>query len=216
MSSQKHTQNNKHAVTTATASLSESQQVISGTAVGIGDTTKGLSDDLKRWGEDELREAADSLAGGDVKLLHSDTKIGTVTDSGFVEDKGVVYEAEIDDSEIAESIQNGRLTVSVEARHSDGGTIDTERGDAMVVDDIEFSDLAVVQVGAAPSASANPGEAAALSPAELRALLEETMIPHRRRAMHRTSILTTQQKPRLKIRSKNTTTKLNHRTKRSH
>jgi hypothetical protein len=103
--------NNKHAVTTATASLAESQQVISGTAVGIGDTTQGLSDDLKRWGEDELREAADSLAGGDVKLLHSDTKIGEVTDSGFVEDEGVVYEAEITDNEIAESIQNGRLTV---------------------------------------------------------------------------------------------------------
>jgi hypothetical protein len=149
------------------------EQVISGVAVGPGDVTRGLSGDRKVWRADELERAAGSLAGGDLKALHSETVVGEVIDAGYVPNRGVVYEARIDDDEIAESISEGRLTVSVEARHDDGGDVETDRGDAMSVTDIEFSDLAIVQHGAAPSASAEPGEAAALSPAEIRALLEE-------------------------------------------
>jgi len=162
-------------ITRRPAELAESlaQQVISGVAVGAGDITRGLSGDQKIWTEDELRDAAETLSGGDVKALHSETSVGEVIDSGYVDGKGVVYEAEIEDDELAQAIQNGRLTVSVEARHADGGMIDTDEGEAMDVTDIEFSDLAIVQHGAAPSASAEPGEAAALSPAEIRALLDE-------------------------------------------
>jgi hypothetical protein len=157
----------------STETEANAEQVITGVAVGPGDVTKGLSGDRKVWRADELERAADSLAGGDLKALHSETVVGEVVDAGYVPDKGVVYEARVDDDEIAESIANGRLTVSVEARHDDGGNVETDRGDAMSVTDIEFSDLAIVQHGAAPSASAEPGEAAALSPAEIRALLEE-------------------------------------------
>jgi len=96
------------------------QQVISGVAVGSGDVTRGLSGDRKVWTEDELKEAAETLEGGDLKALHSETPVGTVTDAGYVEGEGVVYEAEVDDAELAEAIANGRLTVSVEARHADG------------------------------------------------------------------------------------------------
>ncbi|AFH21880.1 hypothetical protein OSG_eHP12_00025 [environmental Halophage eHP-12] len=156
-----------------TETEANAEQVISGVAVGVGDVTKGLSGDRKVWRADELERAADSLAGGDLKALHSETVVGEVVDAGYVPDKGVVYEARIDDDEIADSIADGRLTVSVEARHDDGGDVETDRGDAMSVTDIEFSDLAIVQHGAAPSASAEPGEAAALSPAEIRALLAE-------------------------------------------
>ena len=161
-------------VTSRIAGLADGpQQVISGTAVGVGDVTRGLSGDRKVWTEEELRAAAESLTGADVKALHSETVIGEVTDSGYVDGEGVVYEAAIDDAELADAIANGRLTVSVEARHGDGGTVETDQGDAMAVTDIEFSDLAIVQHGAAPSASAEPGEAAALSPAEVRAALED-------------------------------------------
>jgi len=153
------------------------QQVISGVAVGSGDVTRGLSGDRKVWTEDELKEAAETLEGGDLKALHSETPVGEVTDAGFVEGEGVVYEAEVNDAELAEAIANGRLTVSVEARHADGGTVDTDRGEAMRAADIEFSDLAIVQRGAAPSASAEPGEAAALeaalAPAAIHAALED-------------------------------------------
>jgi transcriptional regulator with XRE-family HTH domain len=158
---------------TSTATLADGQQVISGVAVGTGDVTKGLSGDRKVWTEEELKQAADSLAGGDIKALHSETTVGEVTDAGYVEGTGVVYQGRIDDEELAEGIANGRLTVSIEARHDDGGSVETARGEAMKAADIRFSDLAIVQHGAAPSASAEPGEAAALTPAEIRAALEE-------------------------------------------
>lgn len=158
---------------TATASLAEGEQVISGVAVGTGDVTRGLSGDRKVWSEKELRESAESLRGGDLKALHSEAKVGEVTDAGYVDGKGVVYEARVDDDELARAISNGRLTVSVEARHADGGTVETGSGNAMAVTEIQFDDMAIVQHGAAPSASANPGEAAALSPAEVQALLAE-------------------------------------------
>jgi hypothetical protein len=161
----------------STATLADGQQVISGVAVGTGDVTRGLSGDRKVWTEEELKEAADSLAGGDIKALHSETTVGEVTDAGYVNGKGVVYEGRIEDEELAEAIASGRLTVSIEARHEDGGTVETGRGEAMKAADIEFSDLAIVQHGAAPSASATPGEAAALTPAEIHAALEDDEDP---------------------------------------
>jgi len=165
-------------VTSRIAGLTDGpQQVISGVAVGAGDVTRGLSGDQKVWTPEELKEAAETLEGGDLKALHSETPVGTVTDAGYVEGEGVVYEARVDDAELAEAIANGRLTVSVEAKHADGGTVDTDRGEAMRAADIEFSDLAIVQRGAAPSASAEPGEAAALeaalAPAAIHAALED-------------------------------------------
>lgn len=150
----------------------EASQVISGTAVGVGDVTRGTgSGGRKVWTAEELEAAASSLVGVPVKALHSETEIGEVTDAEFIEDKGIVYEAEIEDSEIADSIADGRLTVSIEARHADGGLEDTRHGEAMRATDIEFDGMAVVQKGASPSASAEPGSAAALS-VSLDAMLE--------------------------------------------
>jgi len=198
-----------------TETEANAEQVISGVAVGPGDVTKGLSGDRKVWRADELERAADSLAGGDLKALHSETVVGEVVDAGYVPDKGVVYEARVDDDEIAESISEGRLTVSVEARHDDGGDVETDRGDAMSVTDIEFSDLAIVQHGAAPSASAEPGEAAALSPAEIRALLEEDD-PASTEGDPEDIDISIQLKKGLKTRLKNTTRRSTAKRKRSH
>jgi len=41
----------------------DSEQVISGVAVGVDDVTRGLSGDQKVWTADELRAAAASLEG---------------------------------------------------------------------------------------------------------------------------------------------------------
>jgi len=84
----------------STETESNAEQVISGVAVGPGDITKGLSGDRKVWRADELERAADSLAGGDLTALHSETVVGEVTDAGYVPDRGVVYEARIDDDEM--------------------------------------------------------------------------------------------------------------------
>ncbi len=155
------------------AGLAESEQVISGVAVGVGDVTRGLSGDQKVWTGEELRAAAESLEGTPVNPLHSQADVGEVVRAGFDPDRGVVYEAELEDPDLAEQVADGGLEVSIEARHADGGTVETDRGEAMRASDIQFTGMALVQHGAAPSASASPGEAAALSPADIAATLEE-------------------------------------------
>lgn len=159
--------------TSRIAGLAEDSQVISGIAVGVGDITRGLSGDRKLWPEDELQQAAQTLEGAALKALHSDTKVGEVKRAGFDPNRGVIYEAEVEDESLAERVASGGLTVSVEARHRDGGTVETDAGEAMRASEITFDGLALVQRGASPSASANPGEAAALSPADITEALEE-------------------------------------------
>jgi len=155
------------------AGLADSEQVISGVAVGVGDVTRGLSGDQKVWTAEELQAAADSLEGTPVNPLHSESAVGEVIRAGYDSGRGVVYEAELEDSSLARQVADGQLEVSIEARHADGGTVETDRGEAMAATDIQFTGIALVQHGAAPSASATPGEAAALSAADIRATLEE-------------------------------------------
>ena len=155
------------------AGLADDSQTISGVAIGVGDVTRGLSGDRKVWQADELRAAAASLEGTPVNALHSQAQVGEVVRAGFDAGRGVVYEAELEDAKLADRVANGGLEVSIEARHADGGTVETEQGEAMAATDIQFEALALVQHGAAPSASASPGEAAALSPSAIRETLEE-------------------------------------------
>ncbi|AFH22666.1 hypothetical protein OSG_eHP32_00060 [environmental Halophage eHP-32] len=161
-------------VQSITAGLApDSQQVISGVAIGVGDVTRGLSGDRKVWRAEELREAAASLEGTPINPLHSQQEVGEVVRAGFDADRGVIYEAQLDDEKLAEQAANGQLEVSIEARHADGGTVETDSGEAMLATDIQFTALSLVQHGAAPSATADAGEAAALSPADIHATLEE-------------------------------------------
>jgi len=144
----------------------ESAHRISGIAIGAGDVTNGLHG-KKYWGAEELQEAAASLIGTPVKALHSEQEVGEIVDAGYLPDRGVVYEAALTDAELAKGVDNGRLTVSIEADHYDGGNVETSRGTAMAATGINFTGMAIVQRGAAPSATAESGEAAALSPAEI-------------------------------------------------
>jgi hypothetical protein len=141
----------------------DSEQVISGVAVGVDDVTRGLSGDRKVWTAEELRAAASTLEGTPVNPLHSGQDVGEVTRAGFEPGRGVIYEARIEDEALARQAADGHLEVSIEARHVDGGTVETDEGEAMLAADIQFTGLSLVQRGAAPSASASPGEAAALS-----------------------------------------------------
>ena len=145
------------------AGLAENGHVISGVAIGIDDVTRGLSGDRKVWRADQLRDAAATLESTPINPLHSDSDVGEVVRAGFDPGRGVVYEAELEDESLAEQVANGSLEVSIEAKHADGGRVETDRGEAMLATNIRFTGMALVQRGAAPSASASPGEAAALA-----------------------------------------------------
>jgi len=155
------------------AHLADSGATISGVAIAAGDVTHGLHG-LKKWPADELKAAAASLEGTEPNLLHSEQTVGRVTAAGWSEEQqAVLYEAEVTDEKLAENFDAANLEVSIEANHASAGTADTPRGEAMLVSDIEFTGMAIVQRGASASASAEAGEQAALSAADIRAALAD-------------------------------------------
>jgi len=146
--------------------------VVNGIAIGEGDTTIGGSGKKTYWPKDTLKEAADALEG---QPLATDTNhtadnpkaqtpveaiAGEVTWAGYKDGVGVLYEAEVDDEDLAKKIQNGRLEVSpLVSREIEA----MEDGPApfKATEIARWRDLALVANGAAPSNSIEPGEAPA-------------------------------------------------------
>jgi hypothetical protein len=151
---------------------------VHGVAIGADDVTAGEAG-LKFWPGDELRQAVDTLVGVPLNKNHDDDRvesvIGEVVDAGYEDDVGIIFEAEVDDREIATKIERGRLEVSVHALHRNGGT--TEDGYA-IAEDIHFLDLSVVPRGASQSNYVAPGSSpsealASLSAGDVAGMLEE-------------------------------------------
>jgi len=143
---------------------------VHGVALGADDVTVGQSGIKKLWPAKELKEAADSLEGRSLVVDHnndSDGVVGTVTKSGYKEDAGVIYEAELFDDELAEKISNGLLEVSIRGKHTDVEQMEETDDGAKVVEDIIFDNLSIVPTGAAPSNTIEIGETDELSHAEL-------------------------------------------------
>jgi len=149
-----------------TASLADSDDtIIEGVAIGENDVTRGIDPDsednrdiLKLWPADALRKGAATLSGHEINPLHSSQSVGEVVDAWYEEGEGVKYRARIDDEALAGHVD--AHTVSIEARHYLGEEVDTSRGPAVRVSDPTFTGLAIVQNGAAPSATAETVAAA--------------------------------------------------------
>lgn len=136
--------------------------VINGIALGIGDVTVGQSGVKKVWPADELKRAAETLAGQDLVRDHINTtegKVGEVTEATFMEDVGVVYEAEVANhyDELANDIRAGLMEVSVRAYHAPEEELEEDDDGALVVEDVYFDNLSVVNNGASPSNTAETG-----------------------------------------------------------
>lgn len=141
---------------------------VHGVAIGSDEVTYGANGP-KYWPAAELRESVQSLVGVPFTKNHDDetveSVVGEITDAGFEPDVGIVYEAEVDDGDLATKIARGRLEVSVHAVHTDGGR--TDEGE-LIVEDITFLDLSLVPRGGSPSNSVQSGE----SPSEVLASLD--------------------------------------------
>ena len=136
--------------------------VINGIALGVGDVTVGQSGTKKFWPAEELERAAETLEGKDLVRDHVNTsegKVGTVTEATYMEDVGVVYEAEVAShyDELAQDIKAGLMEVSVRAYHSPEEDLSENDDGALVVEDVYFDNLSVVTNGASPSNTAEPG-----------------------------------------------------------
>ena len=166
-------------VTSRESHLSDNESIpytIHGVAIGPDDVTVGSSGIKKFWPSEELQEAAETLENEPLVHQHENNGggvVGRVTKAGWDDEFGVIYEAELYDSDIAEQVQDGDIEVSVRGRHIPVEQMEErEDDDALVVEEIVFENLSTVYNGASPSNTANMGEHDELSYAELSASLD--------------------------------------------
>lgn len=155
------------------------EHIVHGVAHGEDELTHGLNGP-KFWPADEVEAAAASLEGRPVYSSHGDgdrIEVGAVLRAAYQEGVGVVYEAGINDAEIAEELSLGKREVSIEA----GNPRDVDRHEetgAAILRGYEYTALTTPERGASPgnytaagSAENNPA-VAALSAAALEATLD--------------------------------------------
>jgi hypothetical protein len=168
---------------------------VSGVALGAGDITHGGSGKRTLWPGETLRDAplrgsdealegqpiatdTDHTADGPQAQTPSEAVRGEIDWAGFKEDVGVLYEGEVDDPDIARSVENGRLEVSplvsreveplegeVAEKYENLG-YDVDSADYVATEITKWRDIATVVSGASPSneitVGGNPMKAEAL------------------------------------------------------
>lgn len=152
-------------ITTPVARLTETESghVVHGVALGEGDKTRGAHG-LKRWPREALEPAAASLAGKPVTHNRANPKghggdvVGQITKTAYEPNIGVVYEARLTDSDVAQKLSLGQFEVSIEASNPERVEHDDEG--AAILHGFEFDGMAVVENGASPSNHASAGSAA--------------------------------------------------------
>ena len=153
-------------------------QVVHGVAHGADEFTRGLNGP-KFWPAAELKQAAPTLKGRTVYKVHGDGErevVGEVLRAAYQANLGVVYEAGIDDPDVAEELASGQREVSIEAGNPSSVDQHDETG-AVIMRDYEYTGLATPKSGASEANYTAPGPAdqnpavAALSAHDLEAAL---------------------------------------------
>lgn len=146
------------------AHLTEHQEgdyphVVHGVAQGEGELTNGLNG-AKYWPSEEIKRAAPTLEGTPVYDSHGDNReqVGAVLRSAYQEGVGVVYEAGLEDAEVAEELSLGQREVSIETSVADD--VDRhEDTDAAILRGWEYTGLATPEKGASEGNYTAPGDA---------------------------------------------------------
>lgn len=108
--------------------------------------THGTSGLKKRWPAAELRKAADTLEGKPITRDSSSQHggwsggdvVGEVTDAWYEDGRGVVYEAEIYDDEMALRLETDVARIAPRLVHDQS---DESTDDLYVVEDVQFEGL---------------------------------------------------------------------------
>lgn len=137
---------------------------VRGVAIAEDAITFGGSKERRYWPREALAESADGLAGRKLvddsahdlpddyaiedipKQPPIESVIGEVTDSRYEDGVGVVYEAEVDDEDVAALVQNSRVSTSP-FLFPKLGEMDEERDARRVEGVAHWRDLAVVSEG---------------------------------------------------------------------
>lgn len=165
------------------AHLADSDQddyphTVHGVAHGEDELTKGLNGP-KYWPAAELQAAAPTLEGKPVVTAHDGDRrqVGEVLRAAYQSGLGVVYEAGLEDAEIAEQLSSGQREVSIEAGNPDAVDQHEATG-AAIMRGYEYTALATPEQGASPGNYTAPGAAdgnpavAALSAGDIETVLD--------------------------------------------
>lgn len=148
--------------------------IVHGVAMGEDDTSKGMSGVETQWPGDVLKEAAPKLRGKPLVEGHPGVEktdsglsvdpqppvssvVGEVTKTSYKDGVGILFEAEVDNEDIAAQIENGRADVSPIVRRK---IAESDNGNAVAEQIAGFRDLGVVVDGASPSNSISMGASA--------------------------------------------------------
>ena len=150
---------------------------VHGVALGENDITKGhLSQTRKLWRPEVLKEAAEMLKGKDIVVNHENQsayeKVGEITDSGYKEGYGIIYQGVVMSDELEPKIERGWLDVSPRIIHSKDSEEVTENTKAPV-EIFDLPNLSIVRKGASHSNELLPGEHEELSIADIKSEFEE-------------------------------------------
>lgn len=146
--------------------------IVSGVAIPANAETQH-SNGPKIWKPAALRDVADTLADdsmsdtllgdGQAVVDHSESardSIGRVTKSAYIDDLGIVFEAELSDPEIARSIVNDELEVSPRTVHTDDDQLNLDDEGRRVLGDGDITrmvHLSFEQSGKSPGNSVQMG-----------------------------------------------------------
>jgi len=154
--------------------------VVHGVAQAAGELTHGQNGP-KYWPAAELQQAAPTLAGQTVYSVHDGDRhaVGEILAAAYDKTRdAVVYEAGLEDAEIAEALSIGEREPTIEAANPDAVDRHDETG-AVIMRGFEYTGMATTEKGASDASYAAPGSAAenpavaALSAASIQATLHD-------------------------------------------
>lgn len=150
---------------------------VHGVALGENDITRGhLSGERKLWKPEVLRGSAETLEGKDIVVNHENKsayeKVGEITDAGYKDGIGVIYQGVIMSDELEPKIERGWLDVSPRIVHSKDSEEITENTKAPN-EIFDFPNLSIVRKGASHSNELLPGEHEELSVDDIKAEFDD-------------------------------------------
>lgn len=159
-----------------TVETDESLFLIHGVAIGNDDVTRGASGIRKYWPAEQLEQASPTLEGAPLVQDHNntiDSLKGEIHKTKYQPSQGVLFEAELEDPQLARRIGKGQLEVSARLFHAPVSESEyNEELDAYVMDDVRFSNLSLVLSGASESNYVKMGASEEMSAAELQAAFD--------------------------------------------
>lgn len=159
----------------------EAPFIAHGVALAADSITKGTSGIKTYWPSEVVESAVEMLKGAHLIANHPDNPgiediAGEVTDAAFIEGVGLAWEGEIDDAEVAEKVQHGRVDASPYMYRNLTDEKDADHDARVATEIVGIRDLGIVREGAGEGVAVEPGQHAALGTEALSEIFDGTNV----------------------------------------